>query len=377
MIICGAGPAGSTCALALADSGLKVAVIEQHRFPRDKICGDAVAAYVPDVLSTIHPRFRNALNAFTDRQPVNICRLVAPNLKHIDITYSKSGFISKRLVWDNFLFDLASQQNNISFFLDHHVSDVSVDQSRQGVTVHANDTMFRARIVIGCDGAHSVVKKKMTDTRLNLSHHAGAVRAYYRGVTGICPSTFELHFMKGLLPGYFWIFPLNDNMANVGLGLLSAKVSERRYPLRESLDNMIRSVPYIATRFEKAELVGKIEGFGLPLGSRKVPLSGERFMLCGDAGSLIDPLSGEGIGQAMVSGRYAGWHAKKCFEENDFSSSFMRQYDAQVYRKFWKRHRKNHWIQRMIADRDWLFNGIFNAGVRSRFLRNLLIENLA
>jgi len=66
--------------------------------------------------------------------------------------------------------------------------------------------------------------------------------------------------------------------------------------LRTSFQNVLDEIPSIRDRFKNAERIGKIEGFGLPLGSRKVPMSGDRFMLCGDAASLIDPLSGEGIG---------------------------------------------------------------------------------
>jgi geranylgeranyl reductase family protein len=375
VIICGGGPAGSTCALALADSGLKVAVIEKNRFPRDKICGDAVAAYVPKVLETIHPKFREALNTFEERVGVNTCRVVAPNEKFIDITYQVNGFISKRMAWDNFLYEQASVQNNITYFLDHSVTDVTIDH--HGVSVMAEGKLFTGKIIIGCDGAHSVVNKKITGTKVDLDHYAGAVRAYYKNVSGIPENTFELHFVKGILPGYFWIFPIKDTMANVGLGVLSAVVSKRKMDLRGSMQKVIDEVPYIRERFAKAEMVGKIEGFGLPLGSRKVPMSGGNFMLCGDAAALIDPLSGEGIGQAMVSGRYAGWQAKKCFEQNNFSATFMKQYDDQVYAKFWKRHRNSYRVQQLIADRDWLFNGIFNVSLKSKIIKDLLVKAVA
>jgi len=141
--------------------------------------------------------------------------------------------------------------------------------------------------------------------------------------------------------------------------------------LRASLQRAVAEIPYISDRFKHAERIGNIQGFDLPLGSRKVPMSGDRFMLCGDAASLIDPLSGEGIGQAIVSGRYAGWHAKKCFEENNFSAAFMKQYDEQVYLKFWSRHRKNHFIQQLM-NREWLLNGIFNVASKNRLIRNVM-----
>lgn len=374
VLICGAGPAGCTAALALANTGLRVAVIEKSTYPRDKICGDAVAAYVPKVLATINPQFSKALSTFEEKVLVNTCRLVAPNEKIFDVTYQQTGFISKRIEWDHFLFQLAAQQKNITIFLSHPISDVAISSVTQEVTVTTPHTLFKGKIVIGCDGAHSVVNKKITGTRPDMDHYSGAVRAYYKNVSGLTANTFELHFIKDLLPGYFWIFPVKDNMANVGLGVLSSVVSKRRMDLRKYLQKVVEEVPYVRDRFTNADIVGKIEGFGLPLGSRKVPISGDHFMLCGDAASLIDPLSGEGIGQAMVSGRYAGWQAKKCFDENNFSASLIKQYDHQVYAKFWKRHRKNYAIQRIIADRDWLVNGIFNAANKNSFVRKMITK---
>lgn len=374
VLICGAGPSGCTAALALANTGLRVAVIEKSTYPRDKICGDAVAAYVPKVLATINPEFSKALSSFEERVLVNTCRLVAPNEKIFDVTYQQSGFISKRIAWDHFLYQLATQQKEITFFLDQAISDVAIHSLTREATVTTSQTVFKGKLVIGCDGAHSVMNKKITGTRPDMDHYSGAVRAYYKNVSGLAANTFELHFIKDLLPGYFWIFPIKNDMANVGLGVLSSVVSKRRMDLRKYLKKVVEEVPYVRDRFTNAEIVGKVEGFGLPLGSRKVPISGAHFMMCGDAASLIDPLSGEGIGQAMVSGRYAGWQAKKCFDENNFSAAFMKQYDRQVYAKFWKRHRKNYAIQRIISDRDWLVNGIFNVADKNSFVKKMIMK---
>ena len=376
VIICGGGPAGSTCALALADSGLKVAVIEKYIFPRDKVCGDAVAAYVPKVLNTIHPKFKENLLEFKEKVVVNTCRIVAPNAKSLDITYAESGFISTRISFDNYLFEMASTEKNITFFLDHAVTDVTIDSIKDEVTVLTDRAIFKSKIVIGCDGAHSVVNKKIVGTKPDLNHYSGAVRTYYKNVAGIPDRTFELHFIKGLLPGYFWIFPIKDNMANVGLGALSADISKQKINLRKVFHDTINTVEYLKERFKNAEQVGQLEGFGLPLGSRKVTMSGDNFMLCGDAASLIDPLSGEGIGQAMVSGRYAGWQAKKCFDQNNFSSTFMKKYDKQVYDKFWVRHRKNYFIQQIIGNREWLLNGVVNLTSKHSLIKSILMKGL-
>ncbi|MBC7865311.1 MAG: geranylgeranyl reductase family protein, partial [Bacteroidia bacterium] len=355
VIICGAGPAGATCALALADSGLKIAVIEKSLFPRDKICGDAVAAYVPKVLNTLHPKYKDAINGFERKVSVDTCRVVAPNKKIIDLTFSEHGFISTRMDFDNFLFELAAAEKNITFFLEHTIKEVSIDETKGEVSVFANDTLFKAKIAVGCDGAQSLISKKLTENKQDPDHTSAAVRAYFKNVKGIPAKTFELHFMKNLPGGYFWIFPIRENRANVGVGVLSSVISKNKMNLRELMKDIIEDDPTVKERFADAEMIGKIEGFGLPLGSRKITISGNRFMLCGDAAALIDPITGEGIGQAMISGRYAGWQIKKCFMENNFSAPFMKQYDKAVYDKLWSSHRKSRLFRKLILNRDWLF----------------------
>ena len=87
---------------------------------------------------------------------------------------------------------------------------------------------------------------------------------------------------------------------------------------------IIERDPFLSPRFSDAEMTGEIRGHLLPLLTSKIPISGDRFMLCGDAASLVNPATGSGIGQAMQSGRFAGWQALKCFEKNDFSAGFMK-----------------------------------------------------
>ena len=376
VIIIGGGPAGSTCALALADSGLQVAVIEKARFPRNKVCGDAVAAYVPKVLSTINPKYGDAVKAFTQKTPVNTCRIIAPNKKHIDVVSSEMGFIATRMHWDNFLYELTATEKNISWFLNHEVTAVAIDDQLHEATVTANGILFKAKIVIGCDGAHSIVNKKLTCSKPDFKHYMGGVRAYYSNVSGMTDKTYELHFIKGILPGYFWIFPLPNNMANVGLCIPSSIIAKNKINLRQTIEDIIKNNPAISVRFKQAALAGKIEGYGLPLGSHKTVVSGGHFMLCGDAASLIDPATGEGIGQSVISGRYAGWQAIRCFEQQNFSAAFMKQYDKQLYKKLWWNARKSYLTQRIVFSRGWLFNGCFNALSKSRFIKQLILHEV-
>jgi geranylgeranyl reductase family protein len=371
IVICGAGPAGSTCALALAKSGLRIAIIDKNTFPRDKICGDAVAAYVPKVLNTIDPKYVKMLEDFPFKENVNTCRIVAPNGIPLDLKFPEYGFISTRIAFDAFLFAQVKQLPNVEIFLNTSIIEV-ITTEQSAIVTCADGIVFESQIVIGCDGAQGVTSKKLTNTKIDLKHYSGAVRAYYKNVSGIPEGAFELHFLKNLLPGYLWIFPLPDNTANVGLGMLSDAVSKRKVNLKQELLRAINEEPTLKERFKNAEALSEIKGYGLPLGSRKVTVSGNRFMLCGDAAALIDPVSGEGIGQAIVSGRYAGWHAMKCFEKNNFTASFMKQYDKMVYDKLWRDHQKRYWVQRLIDGRPNLINASIKLATSNKWMHKLV-----
>jgi flavin-dependent dehydrogenase len=217
------------------------------------------------------------------------------------------------------------------------------------------------------------VSGKLTSTHHEPKHYAIAVRGYYKNVANIPPQTYELHFIKGLLPGYLWIFPFKNNTANVGFGLSSKIALERKINLRKELESLIKTHPNLKERFKDAELIGKIEGHGLPLASRKTTISGNCFMLCGDAASLIDPATGEGIGPAMISGRYAGWQAIKCFEQKNFTASFIKQYDKDIYRKLIRKSRQNYRYQQLILSNEMMFNFTLKVIKRSHFLLRLIL----
>ena len=95
---------------------------------------------------------------------------------------------------------------------------------------------------------------------------------------------------------------MNDGKANVGIGMLSSHISQKKINLKVVLQKLIETHPQLKDRFINAKALESIKGFGLPLGSKKRRLSGDRYVLTGDAASLIDPFSGEGIGNAIRSG---------------------------------------------------------------------------
>lgn len=375
VLIVGGGPAGSCCAMALQASGLRVALLEKTRFPRNKVCGDAIPLGVVRWLSRVDPDCAKALQNLDTIAPIRTIRLVSPKGKAYDRRWYPDSFTCKRADFDAFLLNWAAKAPNLDVFMETAVNTVDVDAT--GVAVETdNNQVFRAKIVIGCDGSNSVIRKQLTDTRIDPAHYGVAVRAYYKHLSGLPPATLEFHFIKGIVPGYLWIYPMHDNTANVGLGMLSRALIKNKSNIRD-LFHMALESPGLRHRFANAEMVGKLEGHSLPLGSRTIPVSGNRFMLCGDAASLVDPLAGDGIGQAVFSGIQAGWHAQHCAEQNDFSAAMMHAYDEVLAAKYRRNFSKRYLLQRFVSANLWLIGlsfTLFGFSAKSHLLVKRLID---
>ncbi len=366
VVIVGAGPAGTTCALALKDTALRVLLLERHAFPRDKVCGDAIPHRAVRTLEKVAPHALASLRTFPHAHRTHGCRVVAPGGKVVDLDFTLEGYTCTRTNFDHFLFRQLHGLQNIH--AETGVPVTSVARTGEGIHVETGNGQVTTRMVIGCDGAHSVVRRLSGPDPMDPQHHSAAVRCYYHHIAGLEPGRMEFHLFRQLPAAYFWIFPLGDHAANVGIGMLSARIAATKTRLYECLSR-VTGKSFLGARFASATPLDRPRGFGLPMGSRRVPLSGDGFLLCGDAASLIDPATGEGIGNAMHSGMLAARQAMACYKKNDFSSAFNRHYDQAVHDSLGPELRRKYLLQRVLANRPWLADVAVAAAARSPMLR--------
>ncbi|PZS19713.1 MAG: hypothetical protein DLM57_03475 [Pseudonocardiales bacterium] len=300
-VIVGAGPAGSTAALCLARAGARVALVDSRTFPRDKACGDLIGprgVRTLDELGITVPR----------AQPVGDMMVIGPSRRAAllpalpGLDYPGHALAMPRRDFDAVLFEAAVRAG--AFPIHARVTGLLGDPREVTGIQLAPGGEIHADVIVGADGANSHVADAagLVDTRRAL--WGFALRSYFDVPIQLPHILLWEPQRWRLFPGYGWIFPTADGGSNVGLGLA---VGADRTGARAAGDRFAEFVTYLAELglLPPRHTPGHRLGGWLKMGQvGTVPARG-RVLLAGDAAGLINPLQGEGIAQAMFSGRAA------------------------------------------------------------------------
>lgn len=373
-IVVGGGPAGSITSMYLKKAGKKVLLIDKARFPRDKTCGDAQGRKLASALKEL-----GIYNEYTKlpSQPIYGLRMSAPNSVQIDMDLidrqnGTPGYIVRRKDLDDFLFKSA-KKFGVETLEATTVEDISFEDGKVK-ELHCKKSgkplKLQARLYIGADGANSVFARKL-GMKNPPEHFIVALRAYYQNVEGLTDK-IELHLLKNIIPGYFWIFPLPNKTANVGLGMVVKIKNNKNINLLTEMKKAIAENPLFKERFKNAELEDSIKAWNLPVASYRRKCYGGNYLLVGDAASLINPLSGEGVGTASISARIAADVAAEALESNDISEEFLSRYQKSLWSEICQEMKADYRIQQLGHRFPFLLNKLINKaskkpGFRKKF----------
>lgn len=282
VVIVGAGPAGCAAAARVLQSApaAKVLLLDRSDFPRDKVCGDGIAAQAVDAFAEVGLDPAGITAGYPRCERI---RLRSPAGRTAERTVAQPGFVIPRMVFDARL--LTAVQARGAVFRRQAVRRLT--RSADGVVI---DGSITAGVVIGADGAESTVRRLAGVPANRVGQVALAVRGYAPELAG--QNGAQLLTMTGnRWPAYAWSFPLGDGTANVGYGELLGDEPVSRSDLVARLHELLPGV-------EPSDL----RGHRLPLSTGRPEIPGGRVLLVGDAQSLINPLSGEGIYYAVRSG---------------------------------------------------------------------------
>lgn len=286
LVIVGAGPAGSAAALAATRTrpDARVLLLDRADFPRDKTCGDGIAPHVMDVLGDL-----GVTGVVDDWAPVRILEL-SRGAQTVSRQMRRPAWVVPRTVLDARLVEAAVAAGAV--LRRHRVRRVEPYGDRVVV-----DGRVEARVVIGADGANSVVR---------LAAQVPAAHRRALAVRGYAPTPAEragrqvIRFGSAGGPiAYAWSFDRGDGWSNVGYGQVP-----RRGGLRSTRPQMVERLEALLPGATSG--CGELRGHHLPLSSARFDQPDGRILLAGDAAGLVNPLSGEGIFYAVMSGAAAG-----------------------------------------------------------------------
>lgn len=310
LIVVGAGPAGSVCAAVAAERGLDVLLIDQDDFPREKACGDGLKRSAVALLHEL------GLDRLVDSSlAIEGARFVLDHGRGRCVRFPvrgdrpRLGMCVPRSTLDHAIRDAALARG--ARFLKASVDgplgkDTGAGGSIQGVSLRGRSGgEVRGRVVVAADGATSRLRRQC-GLRTAGGPVGYALRGYFCCEHDLDP-LFEIHvplIVNGaVLPGYGWVFPVGERLANIGVGLMRGTGLERLPSLRVVLDSFVEALrSRSAARLGELRPTTPVLGSPIPLGftAERCELSGAFF--AGDAAHAVDPLSGEGIAYAMSTG---------------------------------------------------------------------------
>jgi geranylgeranyl reductase family protein len=348
-VVVGAGPSGSTAAAALVQKGHDVLLIDRKAFPRDKVCGDGIPASAIEVLYSLGMKEKVLDSNYYEIKKI---LLSSPRGYTLEAPIKPGPGGTESYVVPRLHFDALIQEHAVESgaeFLEAQVNGPIVEDGKvTGVELRRNGTKesVRAKIVVGADGVTSSIARALRPDSHEDKHRAVAMRAYIEDIAEY-PHVVEFHLYNEILPGYAWIFALDEGRANIGLGMRLDKFRQFNQSLEELMDIFL-NLPIINDRLKRGGILKDSAVWQLNFGSQNMQRAYDGALLIGDAAGLINPLTGGGISNGLQSAMIAAEVIHHGIVEGDISPPVLREYERRLTEQLKSSLRRSYFIQRSL-----------------------------
>jgi menaquinone-9 beta-reductase len=374
LVVVGAGPGGSSAAYHSAKAGLNTLLIDRQEFPRDKTCGDGLMPHaasevalmgLADWLDEPHHGKFTGFSIYT--RSALLRQNVPPSL------HGPRGYVVRRKETDAKLLGRAISAGAV-FRAGVRATDAVRSSSGKLTGIEATEAgeslRLEAPLVVVADGVGGFAGKGM-----KAHQNAVARRQYFRNVDG--PDKKDLHIfitkdMNSHGAGYGWVFYFGDGTANVGAGVSTAALARTGRNLKDFFDRFLEE-PQMVDWLKNASPEGPPTSWSLKMGMWGARRYGQGMILVGDAGSMVHPISGEGVGYALESGRLAASWANEAHVRQDFSESTLAGYERQLRHRRAREHLSGYALVNLVPNVEKL-EPLFKACEKDTEARRTLVE---
>jgi digeranylgeranylglycerophospholipid reductase len=331
-VVVGAGPAGSAFSKELAKNGFEVLMIDRRNEIGLPIrCGEGVSQNIWDDMIDIKPNSDWAYK-------IKGAQLVAPSGKSYKYNYAE-GYVVERRVFDKLL---ALDAVDCGAHLLTGTTAISLEKNSIQAKHLKKSLNLKAKLIIGADGVESYVARLSGISKnIPLKELASCFQYEIKGIDLIQPNHLELYFGSATPRGYLWVFPKEDNRANIGVGV----ASDSNQNPKVLLDAFIKKRKDL-----NSGSITQVSSGNIPICKPLKKFVKDNIMIIGTAARQVNPMHGGGIGEAMEGAFIAASVAIDALEKDNFSEKVLSKYQQQWHQKFGMHQTTLYKLRKMIDE---------------------------
>ena len=334
VLVAGGGPAGATTAIRLARSGRRVMLADKDRHPRFHIGESLLPMSMPllDEIGVLDAVQRMGIRKpgadFPAAEETGYRVFSFDRCLHATPRYA---YHVRRAEFDNLLLE-AARAEGVTILDETRIGNVAFQSdgvSANGSSVNGNEWSLTARYFVDATGRDTLLSNQLRLKKRNRRHQSAALYAHFSGILrrpGADAGNISIYRTED---GWVWVIPLPDDITSVGLVCGPNSLRGRSGDNAAFLMRQLNSIPELQARLEAPRIVGNLEATG-NYSYDSTALTGDRWLMVGDAGLFVDPIFSSGVHFALQGAKAAATLVDSVLTEPASAQRLRRRYEKTV-----------------------------------------------